>query len=175
MLLCRNYKIKKKKLQQLQKDASTFNNSKQFCITLKKCVGEHQYKKVFVCFSTDKFGIKLLRQKIVEITNDRIDHVIFVLNNKFTSHARRLIETHSTIQHELFFWNEMLICPIEHELVPKHQLLSPEEKIQFEKVFGTKIPGIKVSDRICRYYFGEVGDMFRIHRKQGIYYRIVVP
>lgn len=134
-----------------------------------------KYGRVLVHFSSDKFGVKLLRSKIKELTDAHIGHVIFVLNNKFTSHAKRLIKAHPGIEYETFFWNEMIFSAIDHVLVPKHSLLTKTEKLHFISIFGTKIPGIKKTDRICRYYYGQIGDIFEIRRKQEIYYRIVIP
>ena len=48
-----------------------------------------------------------------------------------------------------------------------------ETKLMIEK-FGKKIPNIKITDKICRYYNGKIDQIFRIYRKNKLYYRIVI-
>ena len=68
----------------------------------------------------------------------------------------------------------MQFDPTSHELVPKHELLTPEEKEAFLRCLDKKIPCIKVTDRIVRHYDGRCGQIFRIYRKSELYYRLVV-
>ena len=133
------------------------------------------YKKVMVFFSIEKFGIKQLRVKIDEIKELLIDHVIFVVDNKFTSHGHKLLNQHLKLEEEIFYFNEMMIDAVNHQLVPKHELLTLSETKKFLANIGSKIPCIKVNDRICRHFNGKINQIFRIYRANELYYRIVVP
>lgn len=70
---------------------------------------------------------------------------------------------------------------IQHELVPKHEILSPAEKKELlEKLGATELqlPRIFDSDAVAKAMKAKPGDVLRIIRKsetagQAIYYRIV--
>ena len=70
-----------------------------------------------------------------------------------------------------------------HELVPKHILLSEEEKKNVIKKYGIKklsqFPRILKSDPAVKLLGAKVGDLIKIIRKsntakESIYYRVVV-
>lgn len=83
---------------------------------------------------------------------------------------------------EVFWDHELMIDVISHDLVPKHILLSDEEKKQFLQAYDVKkneLPKLKITDPIARYYNMKVGDIVRIERPSitsgiGIIYRLVV-
>jgi len=69
-----------------------------------------------------------------------------------------------------------------HELVPKHILLSAQEKEETMKKFGIKklsqFPRISESDPIVKKLNAKLGDLIKIIRKsdtakESIYYRVV--
>lgn len=69
-----------------------------------------------------------------------------------------------------------------HELVPKHELLSEEEKKELLKRLGVKLsdlPKIRISDPAIKNLGAKPGDIVKIYRKsptagESIYYRVVV-
>ncbi len=68
-----------------------------------------------------------------------------------------------------------------HELVPKHEILSDEEKQELIKRYGIKLrqlPRIFSSDPVVKALGAKVGDVIKITRefegKKTIYYRVVV-
>jgi DNA-directed RNA polymerase subunit H len=71
---------------------------------------------------------------------------------------------------------------LEHELVPKHEVLSKEEQEEVLKKFSAtadELPKIRSSDSVLKYIEAKSGDVIRITRKsptagETIYYRIVV-
>jgi DNA-directed RNA polymerase subunit H len=71
----------------------------------------------------------------------------------------------------------------DHILVPKHELLSEEEKEEVLKLLGVKpeqLPKIRVDDPIAKEIGAKVGDIIRIIRESptagvSIAYRYVVP
>ena len=71
---------------------------------------------------------------------------------------------------------------LEHELVPKHRVLSPEEAEQVLKKYGTepqKLPYIHASDPVVKALGAKPGDIIEIIRDsptagKAVYYRLVV-
>ncbi|MDK6028536.1 DNA-directed RNA polymerase subunit H [Ignisphaera sp. 4213-co] len=72
---------------------------------------------------------------------------------------------------------------LEHELVPRHEVLSIEEGIQVLRKYGVKpeqLPWLRASDPVARAIGAKPGDIVRIYRKsptagEVIVYRYVVP
>lgn len=162
----------------LPKSFKTINNP--FCepyngiLYVKKPYKNNKYKKVMLHFSLEKFGIQDLRKKIQQLIVLQIDHIIFIIDNKFTSQSLRELQQYQSLQHEIFYFSEMMFNPTKHIFVPKHEILTDAEAKQMIETCGRKLPAIKVSDRICRYYNGKPGQIFRIYRPNELYYRQVV-
>lgn len=72
---------------------------------------------------------------------------------------------------------------LNHELVPKHELLTPEEALKALKELGVepdKLPWIRASDPVVRAIRARPGDIIKIIRKsptagEVVVYRYVVP
>ncbi|MDM7935013.1 MAG: DNA-directed RNA polymerase subunit H [Methanothrix sp.] len=70
----------------------------------------------------------------------------------------------------------------DHEMVPEHILLTPEEGEEVLKRFGIEapqLPKIHVSDPAVKEIKAEVGDIIKIIRKsttakQSVFYRLVI-
>lgn len=71
---------------------------------------------------------------------------------------------------------------LEHELVPQHRILSPEEAKEVLARYGVQpqqLPYILVSDPVVRELGAKPGDIIEIKRKsptagEAVYYRLVV-
>jgi DNA-directed RNA polymerase subunit H len=72
---------------------------------------------------------------------------------------------------------------LEHELVPKHEVLSIEEGVRILKEYGVKpeqLPWLRASDPVAKAIGAKPGDIVRIIRKSPtggeiVVYRYVVP
>uniref|UniRef100_A0A7C2Z9P1 DNA-directed RNA polymerase subunit Rpo5 n=1 Tax=Ignisphaera aggregans TaxID=334771 RepID=A0A7C2Z9P1_9CREN len=72
---------------------------------------------------------------------------------------------------------------LEHELVPKHEVLSLEEGLEVLKKYGVRpeqLPWIKTSDPVVKAIGAKPGDIIKITRKtpwggEIVVYRYVVP
>ncbi len=68
---------------------------------------------------------------------------------------------------EYFLFEELIINRSHHRLVPKHTLLSDEEKNQVLKMYNASVahmPRIMNTDFMARYFGAQKGQMFRIER-----------
>ena len=133
-------------------------------------------KKVMIFFTTEKFGKKEVREKIDELAEKKINHIILIIAEKFTQHGQKLLSSIKKLEREIFYFKELSINPVKHSLSPKHELLSEEETKKFNKNVASKMPLIKKNaDRINRHYNGKVGQIYRIFRADGtITYRRIV-
>jgi len=66
--------------------------------------------------------------------------------------------------------------PTENFMVPKHEIVSEDEKRELERMYGSLdlFPKILVTDPIVMKLGAKEGDLIRIHREEGFYYRYVV-
>ena len=132
-------------------------------------------KKVHIYFFTEKMGVNEIKVLFEELKNDKVTHFIFITKNKLTSYAVKEMKKYEKIMEiETFYNDDMMFNITKHVLVPKHELLTKEENKFFIEKMGKKIPYIKKNDKVCRYYNGKIDQIFRIYRKNEIYYRIVV-
>ncbi|MCC6045999.1 MAG: DNA-directed RNA polymerase subunit H [Ignisphaera sp.] len=78
---------------------------------------------------------------------------------------------------------DLLSKVLEHELVPRHEVLSVEEGARVLKEYGIKpeqLPWLRASDPVARAIGAKPGDIVRIVRKsptggEVVVYRYVVP
>lgn len=71
---------------------------------------------------------------------------------------------------------------LEHELVPRHEVVPPDEAIRVLRELGVKpqeLPWLRVTDPVARAIGAKPGDIVRIYRKsptsgETIAYRYVV-
>lgn len=84
------------------------------------------------------------------------------------------IKSYEIFQIELFPFEKLLFDPTEHELVPEHYLLKPEEiQIELKGISPDNLPRILETDAIVKFYGWKKGGVIRIKRKEGIYYKVI--
>ncbi|KAF2455359.1 RNA polymerase [Lineolata rhizophorae] len=113
-------------------------------------------------------GIKQLRQFIHYISTNNFHTGIFVTKAAITSSALKVIPTIAPLQVETFLEQDLLINITHHELVPKHVLLSKEEKAQLLDRYRLKesqLPRIQEKDPVARYLGLRRGQVVKIIRK----------
>lgn len=129
-------------------------------------------------YGESKVGVKYIRSLLETISCDTIS--IILSNEGPTSFARK--DASSGIQFLLLasLFNNIT----KHELVPRHVLLSEEEKsavaAKYNVVSDKQWPQIPLKDPLCQYYDFRRGELIEITRKLGgvkendYYYRLVV-
>jgi DNA-directed RNA polymerase I, II, and III subunit RPABC1 len=145
-----------------------------------------------IIFSVDnvKYGIKFVTNFLTTIKKElsienfldkNTDIIKFIIINKLSDRAiKQILEYKNT---EVFTIDELLITVIDHDLVPKHILLTEEEKNLYFDTFKhhpRDMKKILINDPIARFYGAKTGDLFKIIRPsitsgKDIDYRIVIP
>jgi DNA-directed RNA polymerase subunit H (RpoH/RPB5) len=154
-----------------------------------KYIAQFEKEVLFVYFATDiKVPVKKAREYVAHMDEGGITHAIVVYSSQITSGAsNEFYETDKITKKydfELFQAVELYENPTLHSLVPRHEKVANEEKVQevmnkFHMKTKADFPVIYTSDIIVRYYHWPVGSVVRIYRYMGalqepfIYYRCV--
>ena len=119
-------------------------------------------------FDVGSVGIKPVRD-FAHLLNEKNYHTgIFVTVHAPTAAALKVIPSALPTQIEIFREEDLLVNISRHELVPKHILLSPEEKqglLQRYRLKETQLPRIKLDDPMARYLGLRRGNVVKIIRK----------
>jgi DNA-directed RNA polymerase subunit H len=134
---------------------------------------------VWAMANIDTIGIRYVNQLSKRVESMGLDGGIIVSNGKYTYSARSNARKKGV---ELIPPNFPSFNIFEHYLVPKHEILTPEEKeevLQKYRVEPYKLPPIKTSDPVARVIGAKPGDLIKIVRKsptagEYVSYRYVV-
>ncbi|RDA96247.1 hypothetical protein CP533_1769 [Ophiocordyceps camponoti-saundersi (nom. inval.)] len=139
---------------------------------------------VWVEFLTDKnFGVSQIRQFAKYIISNHYKTGIMVTHVALSSAARKsLASVESMAKIECFLEDDLLVNITHHELVPRHVLLSREEKAALLKRYRlkeTQLPRMLQKDPVARYLGlkrGQVVKIIRASETAGRYasYRLCV-
>ncbi len=144
------------------------------------CTKPSNNKVAILSISSNKLGVNQAKY-IESVLNDTYcNHAIVIYSGTVTSFAKSQLESFDFFV-ELFSILELSYNVTKHVLVPKHILLTAEQKNEVIKTFKTlenHFPLINVLDPISRYFGAKIGDMFYIERNgkntfSVPYYRIV--
>ncbi|KAH7119001.1 DNA-directed RNA polymerases I [Dendryphion nanum] len=134
-----------------------------------------QIGTIWIEFNSDEnVGLKQLREYITHLSQGSYYSGIMVTLKPMTGMALRLLRSAATIEGgipggvEVFVEQDLLVNITKHELVPKHVLLSREEKeqlLQRYRLKETQLPRIQVTDPVARYLGLRRGQVVKIIRK----------
>jgi DNA-directed RNA polymerase subunit H (RpoH/RPB5) len=124
-------------------------------------------------------GVAYIRDLIKKFDKKKIKRRIFIGAGKVTRSALNELDDKNV---EFIPADLVLMDILEHEYVPKHEILSPEEK---EKLLGqlqvtaSALPDLLTSDPVARIIGARHGDIIKITRKsltagETVTYRLVV-
>ena len=140
--------------------------------------------QMFVFFPDDaKIGIKTIKTYCKRMQEENITRAIIVVQQGMTPSAKKsLADMAPKYILEHFLESELLTNLTEHELVPEHVLMTPEEKKELlakYKLKENQLMRIQVGDPVARYYGlkrGQVVKIIRASETAGRYisYRLVV-
>eukprot|EP00697_Spironema_sp_BW2_P005131 gnl/Spiro4/16918_TR9123_c0_g1_i1.p2 gnl/Spiro4/16918_TR9123_c0_g1~~gnl/Spiro4/16918_TR9123_c0_g1_i1.p2 ORF type:complete len:207 (+),score=66.57 gnl/Spiro4/16918_TR9123_c0_g1_i1:80-700(+) len=126
--------------------------------------------QLFVFFPDDasKVGVKPIRRYVDQMKSESVQRAIIVVQQALTSHARKALTfCQPAMFLEQFQEAELLVNITHHNLVPKHQLLTEEEKqalLQKYKLRETQLPRMQLTDPVARYYGLQRGNVVKIIR-----------
>lgn len=124
---------------------------------------------VWVEFNGDSnVGIKQMRLFAHHIVQNNFHTGIFIAQGTVTPAALKIIPTVKPSEIEVFTEGDLLVNITRHELVPKHVLLSGEEKkalLERYRVKESQLPRIQQGDPVARYLGLRRGQVVRIIRK----------
>ena len=123
---------------------------------------------IWVEFCADEsIGVKQMRNFMQHIDAHHFDTGIIVTRKAITASALKCTSTvKATI--ESFLENDLLVNITHHELVPKHVLLSAEEKktlLERYRLKETQLPRIQTTDPVAKYLGLRRGQVVKIIRK----------
>ncbi|GJC94135.1 RNA polymerase Rpb5 domain-containing protein [Colletotrichum higginsianum] len=129
------------------------------------------------------FGIKEIKKFIHHLISNKYSSGIMVTHVPLSPAARKMLITiESFAKVECFLEEDLLVNITQHELVPKHILLSREEKVALLKRYRlkeTQLPRILQKDPVAKYLGlkrGQVVKIIRTSETAGRYasYRLCV-
>lgn len=122
----------------------------------------------------DNVGLKQLREYMTHLVQGNYYSGILITKKLLTGMASRLLRGQSSIEEgpkggvQSFQEQDLLVNITKHELVPKHVLLSAEEKKQLLERYRlkeTQLPRIQMSDPVAKYLGLKRGQVVKIIRR----------
>uniref|UniRef100_A0A7S0V2R5 DNA-directed RNA polymerases I, II, and III subunit RPABC1 n=1 Tax=Hemiselmis tepida TaxID=464990 RepID=A0A7S0V2R5_9CRYP len=114
-------------------------------------------------------GVKSIRSFCERIKQDGFQNSIIVLHGKLTSHAKQAINSINSIDDKIEYFSEaeLIVNITEHNLVPKHEIISEEEARNLFKRYSIRenqLPRINKRDPISRYFGLQKNKIMKIIR-----------
>lgn len=133
---------------------------------------------IWAISTADAIGVRYVNQMLKHMDSKGVKEGI-MMGKKYTQSAKSMARRKNI---ELISQNLPSFNIFEHYLVPKHEVLSPEERkavLEKYRIEPYKLPHIKVSDPVIRVIKAKPGDIVKITRKsptagEYVYYRYVV-
>ncbi|KAG8907164.1 DNA-directed RNA polymerases II 24 kDa polypeptide (RNA polymerase II subunit 5) [Tulasnella sp. 403] len=126
-------------------------------------------QSIFIFFSDEKnVGIRTMKKFIGILEEKKIGSGIIIYSHSMTPASKKVINTMaSTYRLEEFAESDLLVNITHHKLVPRHELLSDDEKralLERYRLRETQLPRIMLSDPVARYYGLRRGQVVKITR-----------
>ncbi|KAK2460920.1 hypothetical protein APHAL10511_007390 [Amanita phalloides] len=125
--------------------------------------------QIFVYFSEERsVGVKTMRKMLGILEQRNIQRGIMVFPGNMTPSARKVIVAMAhQYRLEEFSESDLLVNITHHTLVPRHEVLTPEEKkllLEKYRLKETQLPRIQLADPVARYYGLVRGQVVKIIR-----------
>ncbi len=121
-----------------------------------------------------KFNVELIEKVMGALSGINAKVGIIVHKGTVTACAKKITALEDAdVRLEMFHVDELQFNVTKHRYVPLHEKVTESETELLKKNFGLKFGHLQVSDPISRFYAFERGDLIRIHRPDGIAYRVV--
>ncbi|KAI0329077.1 DNA-directed RNA polymerase RPB5 subunit [Cubamyces sp. BRFM 1775] len=125
--------------------------------------------QIFIFFTDEKsVGVKTMRKLLGILEEKHIQQGIIIFPGNMTPSARKVIVAMaSQYKLEEFSESDLLVNITHHTLVPRHELLTPEQKKELLETYRlkeTQLPRIQLADPVARYYGLKRGNVVKITR-----------
>ena len=134
---------------------------------------------VAIICSAKKFNVRLAEHFVNVLHRRKCKHAIIVFQSSITGFARRVLDTTTSTEIELFCGTELMIDVTNHILQPRRFRRLPTNEVDDFKAkkFFDVIPRMDSTDPIARYFNFRVGDVIEITRRSGVvvYRRVRFP
>ncbi|KAF8623599.1 hypothetical protein AX17_007302 [Amanita inopinata Kibby_2008] len=125
--------------------------------------------QIFVYFSEERsVGVKTMRKMLGILEQYKIQRGVMVFPGNMTPSARKVIVAMAhQYRLEEFSESDLLVNITHHTLVPRHEVLTPEEKkllLEKYRLKETQLPRIQLADPVARYYGLRRGQVVKITR-----------
>lgn len=126
--------------------------------------------QIYVAFCKNpSVGIADMRS-FVQTLNDQHHKVgILIYEKSMTPSANKIVQgVQGQFQIDTFQESDLVVNITHHELVPRHIIMTPEEKkelLQKYKLKETQLPRIQMADPVARYYGLRRGQVVKIIRR----------
>lgn len=143
-------------------------------------VTDGEERLLMYCTLESKVGIKTVRKLHQALLGSEISRAIIIYETSITPFARQAMKTLQSqegLHIETFRLLELAIDLIQHKFVPKHTLLTPEQKAEVLKTYETNedlYPKLLHTDPCARYYGMMPGDMVKVERYYENYGEYVI-
>eukprot|EP00123_Amoebidium_parasiticum_P019412 comp25125_c0_seq1/m.46958 comp25125_c0_seq1/g.46958 ORF comp25125_c0_seq1/g.46958 comp25125_c0_seq1/m.46958 type:complete len:211 (-) comp25125_c0_seq1:213-845(-) len=144
--------------------AATARSSLTICVSNKN----DQADKLFVFFPEErKIGVAPIKQYFEKMQAESVYRSIIVVIDGISPMAKGQLNKVPKYTMEMFLESELLVNIMEHELVPKHIILTEEEKkevLNRYKLKDSQLPRMQKSDPVARYFGLNRGQLVKIVR-----------
>ena len=121
-----------------------------------------------------KFNVELIEKVLGALSSINAKVGIIVHKGTVTACAKKITKMEDAdVKLEIFHVDELQFNVTKHRYVPLHEKVDDSEAEMIKKKFGFKFGHMQLMDAIARFYAFSRGDLIRIHRPDGIAYRIV--
>eukprot|EP00866_Antonospora_locustae_P000589 jgi/Antlo1/589/2334 len=129
-----------------------------------------------------KLSVKNVKPILETARNLSVANLLLVIQESMSSQVGEDLRGAKEFEVEVFKEADLMFNVTKHELVPRHRIMSTDEKLRFlseRKLREHDLPQIFQDDPVMRYFRGKKGDLVEIERRSetaavSYYYRIVV-
>jgi DNA-directed RNA polymerase I, II, and III subunit RPABC1 len=132
-------------------------------------------QRIFVYWTNEtSVGVAAMRKFLQQLEDQDIHRGIIIYPEKMTASAHKVIEAmRSNYDLEDFSQVSLLVNITHHHLVPKHEVLTDDEKralLDRYRLKETQLPRIQIGDPVARYYGMKRGQVCKITRRRWTAY-----
>lgn len=126
--------------------------------------GEKDGVKILFC-PPEPVRIANIQEIHDQIEGENLSRLILILLGKIMPRAKESVKEKFTFKVDIFQVNELLVNISKHDLKPKHEVLTAEEKAKLLKLYNvedSQLPRMLETDPVARYYGLGKGTVLKV-------------